>query len=121
MNCEPGRCPLCDRTNECQLARTESYKGPCWCAKENVPAEMLASVPEDARNVACVCRRCIIAANFAAAKKRPAPLAGPGDFYLEGQSIVFTASYHRRRGYCCGSGCRHCPYDSLEREIARQP
>ncbi|MGI9068485.1 MAG: DUF5522 domain-containing protein [Pyrinomonadaceae bacterium] len=25
--------------------------------------------------------------------------------------IVFTASYHRRRGYCCESGCRQCPYE----------
>lgn len=23
---------------------------------------------------------------------------------------VFTALYHLQRGYCCGSGCRHCPY-----------
>ena len=23
---------------------------------------------------------------------------------------VFTEWYHRRRGYCCKSGCRHCPY-----------
>lgn len=23
---------------------------------------------------------------------------------------VFTAETLRRRGWCCGSGCRHCPY-----------
>jgi hypothetical protein len=23
---------------------------------------------------------------------------------------VFTAEFLARRGYCCGSGCRHCPY-----------
>jgi hypothetical protein len=34
----------------------------------------------------------------------------PGDFYFEGPNMVFTAQYHLRRGYCCGSGCRHCPY-----------
>lgn len=33
------------------------------------------------------------------------------DFYREGPYVVFTAAYHRRRGYCCGSGCRHCPWD----------
>src|ERR1041385_7378102 len=32
------------------------------------------------------------------------------DYYLEGGVMVFTASYLERRGYCCGSGCRHCPY-----------
>ena len=25
---------------------------------------------------------------------------------------VFTADFLRRRGYCCGNGCRHCPYPS---------
>jgi hypothetical protein len=32
------------------------------------------------------------------------------DFYREGAYVVFTARYHLRRGYCCESGCRHCPY-----------
>jgi alpha-ribazole phosphatase len=32
------------------------------------------------------------------------------DYYYEGAMMVFTASYHLRRGYCCNSGCRHCPY-----------
>jgi hypothetical protein len=32
------------------------------------------------------------------------------DFYYEGPYLVFTAAYHLKRGYCCNSGCRHCPY-----------
>ena len=32
------------------------------------------------------------------------------DFYYEGPYIVFTAKYLLKRGYCCESGCRHCPY-----------
>lgn len=32
------------------------------------------------------------------------------DYYFENGFMVFTASYLSRRGYCCGSGCRHCPY-----------
>ncbi len=32
------------------------------------------------------------------------------DFYWEGAVMVFTARYHLRRGQCCESGCRHCPY-----------
>lgn len=32
------------------------------------------------------------------------------DYYREGDAMVFTASYLQRRGYCCDSGCRHCPY-----------
>jgi hypothetical protein len=34
----------------------------------------------------------------------------PEDFYYEGPYLVFTAAYHLKRGSCCGSGCRHCPY-----------
>jgi hypothetical protein len=31
-------------------------------------------------------------------------------FYFEGGFMVFTEEYHKQRGYCCKSGCRHCPY-----------
>ena len=33
------------------------------------------------------------------------------DFYWENGLFVFTKAYHLKRGYCCKSGCRHCPYD----------
>jgi len=36
------------------------------------------------------------------------------DFYREGQFIVFTEKFLRDRGYCCESGCRHCPYGNAE-------
>lgn len=32
------------------------------------------------------------------------------DSYLENGLLVYTAAYHLKRGSCCGSGCRHCPY-----------
>ena len=35
------------------------------------------------------------------------------DYYSEGAAIVFTAHFLLRRGYCCESGCRHCPYQDL--------
>ncbi len=33
------------------------------------------------------------------------------DFYLENGFRVMTKSYLIKRGYCCGNGCRHCPYN----------
>lgn len=34
-----------------------------------------------------------------------------GDFYWSPEGYrVFTAQYLKRRGYCCKSGCKHCPY-----------
>ena len=38
------------------------------------------------------------------------PALDPEDYYFEGALMVFTAAYHLKRGSCCGSGCRHCPY-----------
>ena len=43
------------------------------------------------------------------AQTSPPDLA-PEDFYYEGPYLVFTAAYHLKRGYCCNSGCRHCPF-----------
>ncbi|MBK5259317.1 MAG: hypothetical protein JJE51_06970 [Thermoanaerobaculia bacterium] len=37
------------------------------------------------------------------------PIEGE-DYYLEGPFMVFTEKFLRARGYCCESGCRHCPY-----------
>ncbi|MBY0435492.1 MAG: hypothetical protein K2U26_15425 [Cyclobacteriaceae bacterium] len=31
-------------------------------------------------------------------------------YYWENGFMVFTEAYHKKRGYCCQSGCRHCPY-----------
>jgi hypothetical protein len=34
------------------------------------------------------------------------------DYYFnEDGLMVLTEKYHLQRGYCCGNGCRHCPYD----------
>jgi hypothetical protein len=32
------------------------------------------------------------------------------DYYIENGNFVFTENYLKKRGYCCESGCRHCPY-----------
>jgi hypothetical protein len=34
------------------------------------------------------------------------------DFYYNEQGLmVLTEKYHLERGYCCGNGCRHCPFE----------
>ena len=38
------------------------------------------------------------------------------DFYVENGLYVFTESYHLKRGKCCKSGCRHCPYKFRKQE-----
>mgnify|MGYP003641144321 CR=1 FL=1 len=33
------------------------------------------------------------------------------DFYYDEQGLmVLTAAYLKKRGHCCHSDCRHCPY-----------
>jgi hypothetical protein len=33
------------------------------------------------------------------------------DFYFTSEGFkCFTEKHHLKRGYCCKSGCRHCPY-----------
>jgi len=43
--------------------------------------------------------------------ERPSTALEAGvDYYLERGCWVFTEHYLIKRGWCCGSGCRHCPY-----------
>jgi len=45
------------------------------------------------------------------------------DYYFDDKGLmVFTEEYHLKRGSCCQSGCKHCPYgfhdekDDLEKD-----
>jgi hypothetical protein len=47
------------------------------------------------------------------------PLTEGIDYYLLADGrLVFTEAYHLKRGYCCGNGCKHCPYNY---ENVREP
>jgi hypothetical protein len=47
----------------------------------------------------------------------PEDPGSPGDdYYFDGPYLVFTAAYLLKRGTCCGSGCRHCPYRGTDRD-----
>ncbi|WP_297511166.1 DUF5522 domain-containing protein [Flavobacterium sp.] len=44
-------------------------------------------------------------------QQNPNTLKEGEDYYLSPEGFrVFTELYHLKRGYCCKSGCRHCPY-----------
>ncbi len=42
---------------------------------------------------------------------KPVPEEGIDFYYTPEGYMVFTAKYLQERGYCCGNGCRHCPYN----------
>ena len=81
---------------------SESSGIKCWC--DDLP-KLFPLVDRD-----CLCPACF---GDAITEQRSQPkraLVEGEDYYAEGKVIVFTARYHLRRGYCCGRGCRHCPY-----------
>jgi hypothetical protein len=45
-------------------------------------------------------------------------LAEDVDYYIENGLYVFTEHYLLKRGYCCQSGCRHCPYGFSSGKVA---
>ena len=59
--CEAGQCPLCGGANGCQLCTAAAYRGSCWCMSANIPDELLARVPAELRNKACLCSGCVTA------------------------------------------------------------
>lgn len=71
MNVDPidqHRCPLCGSDNQCANVRQQKtgvQQEPCWCSHARFDATLLARVPENARNKACVCVRCAGAASGA--------------------------------------------------------
>ncbi|HSR70595.1 MAG TPA: DUF5522 domain-containing protein [Acidobacteriota bacterium] len=43
------------------------------------------------------------------------------DYYIENGLFVLKAEYLLRRGYCCGNGCRHCPYPKEDAPAVKAP
>ena len=127
----PAHCPICSEPNCCRLETGEAYKGPCWCERPTLSVAAVRRLIADLPEPRCLCPACLegIAANpeitweELTARRRPGeaqtqPTPGAGDFYLEGATVVFTEQFHLRRGYCCGNGCRHCPFGTPESESA---
>jgi len=43
------------------------------------------------------------------------------DYYInENGYVVLTEKYHLDRGYCCGNGCKHCPFEYSNVEEPRR-
>ncbi|MBE7940430.1 MULTISPECIES: cysteine-rich CWC family protein [Ramlibacter] len=58
---DPRLCPLCGQPNQCAAERrreTGQPQAPCWCVSAHFPPELLARVPADARDRACICPAC---------------------------------------------------------------
>ncbi|MCU7836323.1 MAG: cysteine-rich CWC family protein [gamma proteobacterium symbiont of Taylorina sp.] len=48
-------CPICKTKNNCQTQHIEL----CWCNAVIIPEVLLALIPQESRNKACICSACI--------------------------------------------------------------
>ncbi|AXT32677.1 DUF5522 domain-containing protein [Pseudoalteromonas tunicata] len=79
-------------------------------------------------NANCLCQNCLITqintflalqyqtqpvetllALAAPYQSSPSSIAGL-DYTIEQGFYVFSSWSHLKRGYCCGNGCKHCPW-----------
>lgn len=37
-------------------------------------------------------------------------IEGEDFYYNDDGLVVLTEEFHLKKGYCCGNGCKHCPY-----------
>lgn len=51
-------CPFCQQANQCAV-NTISETNPCWCQVKDVPAALIALLPENSKNKQCICFTCI--------------------------------------------------------------
>ena len=116
MNSKEQLCPVCGRQNECRVANGCAYKGPCWCEAFIIPADVQRQLVESCPERACLCRDCLKRFSEAPAGTN---LVESEDYHLDEQKrMVFTAAFLLKRGYCCGNGCRHCPYPASKLDAA---
>lgn len=38
-------------------------------------------------------------------------IEGEDFYYNENGYMVLTEKFHLQKGFCCGNGCKHCPYN----------
>lgn len=100
-------CPECNASFACCIEK-------CWCAE--LPHIMTMTGKGD-----CFCPKCLEAIiqekvektgdrkklNFMSKDEMKESI----DYYInENGNWVFTSEHHLKRGFCCKSGCKHCPY-----------
>jgi hypothetical protein len=57
-----SRCPLCGGPNGCAPAASGTFDTRCWCVDVQIAPEVLARLPDAARDAACLCRACATSA-----------------------------------------------------------
>lgn len=109
-------CPRCKKEFQC-IAENISA---CSCSEIQLSNDTKSFLANTFFN--CLCKDCLIEVNNLVARVKEYPFPGRGGdiiegihYYNEGEYRVFTEFYLISRGFCCRSGCRHCPYGFKKR------
>jgi hypothetical protein len=104
-------CPRCKKQFACNAENISA----CSCSKISLSNETKSFLTQTFYR--CLCNECLLHINELTAKEKEFPFPGRGGDLIEGLHYynedvyrVFTEFYLLSRGYCCRSGCRHCPY-----------
>lgn len=109
-------CPRCKKEFPCNSGNISA----CRCSEMVLSNETKTFLANTFYQ--CLCSECLNEINGMVAKQKEFPFPGRGGelkegvhYYNEDVYRVFTEFYLLSRGYCCRSGCRHCPYGFRKR------
>ena len=106
MDHTPKSCSRCSTAIECRANDISK----CDCAKIEITKETTRFLKQT--NYNCLCNECLSQVDqlVVMSEEIPKKMIPKIHYYIENGNYVFTELYHIQRGYCCGSGCRHCAY-----------
>jgi len=116
MNENNKNCPRCKKLFSCNPENISV----CGCREITLSNETKSFLANTFYS--CLCNDCLLEINHLMIKEKEFPFPGRGGelmeglhYYKEDDYRVFTEFYLMSRGYCCRSGCRHCPYGFKKR------
>lgn len=59
VSVDTSGCPLCGASNHCIMAVGNPSATDCWCMTVRIPPELMARLPEELRDVSCLCADCL--------------------------------------------------------------
>ncbi len=109
-------CPRCKKTFVCNADNISA----CSCSSISLSNDTKTFLSKTFYG--CLCKDCLLVLDQMVEKEKEYPFPGRGGdltegvhYYNEEEYRVFTEFYLLSRGYCCRSGCRHCPYGFKKR------
>ncbi len=103
-------CKRCGQSFECKVGDISR----CQCTAVEISKKTVEFL--ETTMWGCLCVSCLKEIDSLVQSLKDESFPTPSEmregfhFYIENGLYVFTEGYHSLRGYCCESGCRHCPF-----------